>query len=72
MRRQCPPMSSGSAPTSHGLTTVTIWSAICAGPGPGLDRKALPSMPSSVSIRSTPSGTGRAGPKLAEAVAWRW
>src|SRR6185437_5428540 len=64
-------MSSGSAPSSHGLTTPTTCSAICAGPGPGLDRKALPSMPSSVWIRSTPRGTGRAGPKLAEAVCLR-
>src|SRR6185437_6122265 len=64
-------MSSGSSPSSHGLTTPTIWSAICAVPGPGLDRNALPSMPSSVWIRSTPRGTDRAGPKLAEAVCLR-
>ena len=61
----------GRSPSSHGLTTLTICSAICAGPGPGLDRKALPSMPSSVWIRSTPRGTGPAGPKLAEAVCLR-
>ena len=50
---------------------VTIWSAICAGPGPGELRKALPSMPSSVWMRSTPRGTGLAGPKLAEVVGLR-
>src|SRR3984957_7160056 len=59
-------MSSGSPPTSHGLMTVTIWSAIWAGPGPGLERNAFPSMPSSVVTRRTPSGIRRpAGPKLA-------
>src|SRR5580704_7982891 len=58
-------MSSGSAPTSHGLTTVTIWSAIATGPGPGPDRKLLPSMPSSVMIRSTPSSCRPPGPNEA-------
>src|SRR5580704_8212947 len=58
-------MSSGSAPTSHGLTTVTICSAIAVGPGPGLDRKLLPSMPSSVMIRSTPSSCRPPGPNEA-------
>jgi hypothetical protein len=40
-------------------------------PGPGELRKALPSMPSSVWIRSTARGTGRAGPNLAEVVGLR-
>jgi hypothetical protein len=40
-RRQCLPMSSGSSPRSQGLTTVTICSAICAGPGPGVGQEGV-------------------------------